>query len=115
MSMPIDRLHDLFDLRPEASELEFSGNCQDCGAPVNVTVRLAESGFDISGGALYEPRPEQFFHKCDGCFRRNPQLTHFQECEVYSRVVGYLRPLAQWNDGKQAEFRQRRTFDSALA
>ncbi|MCX7805078.1 MAG: ribonucleoside triphosphate reductase [Planctomycetota bacterium] len=26
------------------------------------------------------------------------------ETEVYSRVVGYLRPVKQWNDGKQAEF-----------
>jgi len=31
-------------------------------------------------------------------------------CEVYSRVVGYLRPVSQWNDGKRAEFSQRRTF-----
>lgn len=29
-------------------------------------------------------------------------------CEVYSRIVGYLRPVAQWNEGKQAEFLQRR-------
>jgi ribonucleoside-triphosphate reductase len=33
------------------------------------------------------------------------------KCEVYSRVVGYLRPVDQWNDGKQAEFAVRRTFD----
>ena len=26
------------------------------------------------------------------------------ETEVYSRVVGYLRPVNQWNDGKRAEF-----------
>jgi len=32
-------------------------------------------------------------------------------CEVYSRVVGYLRPVDQWNDGKQAEFTIRKTFD----
>jgi ribonucleoside-triphosphate reductase (formate) len=32
-------------------------------------------------------------------------------CEVYSRVVGYLRPVDQWNDGKQAEFGIRKTFD----
>jgi ribonucleoside-triphosphate reductase len=32
-------------------------------------------------------------------------------CEVYSRVVGYLRPVDQWNDGKQAEFKIRKTFD----
>jgi anaerobic ribonucleoside-triphosphate reductase len=31
--------------------------------------------------------------------------------EVYSRVVGYLRPVDQWNDGKQAEFDIRKTFD----
>lgn len=32
------------------------------------------------------------------------------KCEVYSRVVGYIRPVQQWNDGKQAEFKDRRTF-----
>jgi len=35
-------------------------------------------------------------------------------CEVYSRVVGYLRPVDQWNDGKQAEFRIRKTFDQSI-
>ncbi len=33
--------------------------------------------------------------------------------EVYSRVVGYLRPVGQWNDGKQAEFALRKTFQVA--
>jgi anaerobic ribonucleoside-triphosphate reductase len=33
-----------------------------------------------------------------------------QETEVYSRVVGYLRPVKQWNDGKQAEFVMRKTY-----
>jgi anaerobic ribonucleoside-triphosphate reductase len=32
------------------------------------------------------------------------------ECEVYSRVVGYLRPVNQWNAGKQAEFEERKEF-----
>jgi len=36
-------------------------------------------------------------------------------CEVYSRVVGYLRPVDQWNDGKRSEFRIRRTFDKSIA
>jgi len=35
-------------------------------------------------------------------------------CEVYSRVVGYLRPVDQWNDGKQAEYQIRRTFDKSV-
>lgn len=33
-----------------------------------------------------------------------------EECEVYSRVVGYYRPVSQWNEGKQEEFRSRKTF-----
>jgi len=35
------------------------------------------------------------------------------KCEVYSRVVGYLRPVDQWNDGKQAEFAIRHTFEKS--
>ena len=44
-------------------------------------------------------------HKCPVCGAN---------CEVYSRVVGYLRPVDQWNDGKQAEFAMRRTFDRSI-
>ncbi|MBE7704516.1 MAG: ribonucleoside triphosphate reductase [Cyanobacteria bacterium SIG29] len=33
------------------------------------------------------------------------------ECEVYSRIVGYIRPIKQWNKGKQAEFKIRKTFN----
>ena len=31
-------------------------------------------------------------------------------CEVYSRVVGYLRPVGNWNTGKQQEFKDRVVF-----
>jgi anaerobic ribonucleoside-triphosphate reductase len=31
-------------------------------------------------------------------------------CEVYSRIVGYLRPVQAWNEGKQTEFVERKTF-----
>ena len=37
-----------------------------------------------------------------------------RETEVYSRVVGYLRPVKQWNDGKQAEYCRRRPFKITL-
>jgi ribonucleoside-triphosphate reductase len=33
-----------------------------------------------------------------------------QDTEVYSRVVGYFRPVKQWNKGKQEEFKQRKEF-----
>jgi ribonucleoside-triphosphate reductase len=33
--------------------------------------------------------------------------------EVYSRIVGYLRPVNQWNEGKAEEFKARKTFKLA--
>jgi anaerobic ribonucleoside-triphosphate reductase len=36
-----------------------------------------------------------------------------EETEVYARVVGYLRPVKQWNNGKQSEFGLRKTFKAA--
>jgi len=40
-------------------------------------------------------------HKCPRCGT---------ETEIYSRVVGYLRPVKQWNEGKQAEFKLRSLY-----
>jgi len=40
-----------------------------------------------------------------------PHCRHCREAtEVYSRVVGYLRPVKQWNSGKQAEFADRKNL-----
>ena len=33
--------------------------------------------------------------------------------EIYSRITGYYRPVANWNDGKTQEFKQRKTYDLA--
>jgi hypothetical protein len=108
--MTIQRLHELFDENPEQTNLDFAGACHDCGKELNVAVALTPEGFAVSGGALYEPERGNFSQKCEACFRENPQLTNYRRCEVYSRVVGYLRPVAQWNEGKQAEFRERRSY-----
>jgi ribonucleoside-triphosphate reductase len=35
-------------------------------------------------------------------------------CEVYSRIVGYIRPINQWNKGKKEEFKLRKTFNISL-
>jgi len=35
-------------------------------------------------------------------------------CEIYSRVVGYLRPINQWNEGKRAEFDDRQTYNKQV-
>lgn len=43
--------------------------------------------------------------KCPHCGRST---------EVYSRVVGYYRPVRNWNIGKQEEFRKRKTYEKSL-
>ena len=34
-----------------------------------------------------------------------------EHVEVYSRVVGYLRPVSMWNDGKIQEFNDRKEYE----
>jgi virulence-associated protein VapD len=38
-----------------------------------------------------------------------------EQCEVYSRVCGYFRPVSNWNRGKQAEFKERLTYSTEQA
>lgn len=34
-----------------------------------------------------------------------------QPCEIYSRVVGYIRPIDQWNPGQRSMYESRLTFE----
>lgn len=49
-------------------------------------------------------------HQCPKCIEEG----EISKCEVYSRIVGYIRPVNQWNDGKQEEFKERKLFDSTI-
>lgn len=35
-------------------------------------------------------------------------------CEIYSRIVGYFRPVTQWNAAKKEEFSQRTKYDKDI-
>lgn len=50
------------------------------------------------------------FVKCRSCHEKDSTLRNFRETEVYSRVVGYMRPVSQWNKGKKEEFKDRKEF-----
>lgn len=39
-----------------------------------------------------------------------PKCVVEQRCEIYSRIVGYIRPVQQWNAGKATEFSDRKEF-----
>lgn len=38
-----------------------------------------------------------------------------QPCEVWTRVMGYFRPMSEYNYGKKSEFAERRYFKQGLA
>ncbi len=57
--------------------------------------------FSVCPSHGYIPGEHPACPKCEG------------ETEVYSRVVGYLRPVKQWNNGKQTEFCMRKTYKVA--
>tara|TARA_Y100000310_G_C20390273_1_gene672406 strand:- start:141 stop:347 length:207 start_codon:yes stop_codon:yes gene_type:complete len=37
------------------------------------------------------------------------------KCEIFSRVVGYIRPIQNWNVGKRAEFKDRVVFEETIS
>ncbi len=110
-NMTVERLHQLFNENTKESTLSWEGICHDCRCGVHVTATPKDDGIHIHGGSVYEPEPGTFLLKCDTCYGNDSFLKNYQPCEVYSRIVGYLRPVAQWNDAKQAEFRDREMFN----
>ena len=91
-------------------EVAFEGYCHDCDTRVQVLCTVnATNEIVIAGGAIYKPRDRTFL-KCDACFTIDSTLRNYEECSVYSRVVGYLRPVENWNKGKRAEWKARKEF-----
>jgi len=46
----------------------------------------------------------------DGEHQFCPKCVIEQKCEIYSRIVGYIRPVEQWNAGKTEEYTNRKEF-----
>lgn len=116
--MTVDNIIKLME-KHICNELEFAGKCHDCGAETGVIVsyRISEGDFEVKGnGAVYgiDVDNEIFSLKCSECYENDKRLMNYRDCEVYSRVCGYLRPVKQWNRGKQSEFKDRSKFDSVL-
>lgn len=81
--------------------------CHDCQKIMEI------DGEEIKNGALlaFEVNGEKLMvFKCQECFDKSQELKNYQSCEVYSRIVGYLRPVQQWNVGKREEFVDRKEY-----
>ncbi len=44
-------------------------------------------------------------------YNKNGQEIQRTQCQVYTRVMGYLRPVSHYNTGKKSEFYSRKYFD----
>jgi anaerobic ribonucleoside-triphosphate reductase len=75
-------------------------HCHDCGKELKTGDEM--SVYDLGDGKV--------FYKCSECFAKNENLENYQNCEVYSRIVGYIRPIDQWNVGKAEEYKDRKEF-----
>lgn len=38
-----------------------------------------------------------------------------RKCEVYSRIVGYHRPVSHWNRGKKQEYKDRQEYSESIS
>ena len=84
--------------------------CHDCKKEVKVRPDGTLAGKEL----VYDDNGEKIaILKCEECFEKNPGLDNFRKCEVYSRIVGYLRPVAQWNEGKKKEYKARKEYKLA--
>ncbi|KAF5084401.1 Anaerobic ribonucleoside-triphosphate reductase [anaerobic digester metagenome] len=127
--LPVTYTSDLFEALTNQDELQtrytggtvfhiFLGESMPSPAMVKSLVKKITSTFRLpyitlsptfsicpSHGYIYGEH-----HVCPKCSEQGVE----SKCEVFSRIVGYLRPVSQWNDGKQAEFADRKLFDKAL-
>ena len=89
------------------NNVEINNTCHDCGVAIILNGEEIENGVYLN----YDNAGEKIsVFKCNECYAKSPALTNFQECEVYSRVVGYIRPVQQWHKGKRQEYGDREEF-----
>ena len=86
----------------------ITADCIDCKEEFKLFLeRTSETDISIKNGAIGK-RKDMFICKCASCFKENEDFG--SKTEVYSRVVGYLRPISNWNPAKQDEFAMRKPF-----
>ena len=120
--LPVDFTEDPFEalrLQEELQSLYNSGtvmhlfNGEAFPAPINVLkklIKIVSTQFKIP---CFTWTPN--FSICPNCGFMSGEILICpkckSKCEVYSRIVGYLRPIDTWNKGKQEEFKERKTFN----
>lgn len=93
-------------------ENQYAGigvTCTDCGKEFVLEIeRIGPDSIEIKSGAIGK-RNDGYLFKCHECWEADQNFGEITE--VYSRVVGYLRPVSQWNNAKQAEHGLRKFYN----
>lgn len=84
--------------------------CRDCRKEMLIEGGELTNGKMLGYNTNNNKKDLTFIFKCNECYAKNPALTDYQSCEVYDRIVGYIRPVQQWNPSKQSEYRDRKKF-----
>ena len=96
------------------NNMETNNICHDCGIELKVENEEIQNGvflvYDLPRSKAGNAGEKINILKCNDCYTKNQALTNFQECEVYSRVVGYIRPVEQWHKGKKQEYGERMEY-----
>ncbi len=121
--LPVNYTDDLFETLKLQDELQtkytggtvlhfYLGEQVDDVETVKLLIRKIATGYRLPYFTLTPT-----FSVCPAHGYIKGKQEHCSQCgaetEIYSRVVGYLRPIKQWNDGKRAEFVRRKTFKVA--
>lgn len=86
--------------------------CHDCKKEIEIEGKV-KKGAPLKNGKMLEYKigdKKMKIVKCNECYEKDPTLRNFRDTEVYSRIVGYLRPVRQWNTGKKREYAEREVF-----
>ncbi len=121
--LPVEHTDDLFEALDHQDSLQkrytggtvlhaFIGERIEEAATVKTLIRQVFSTYELPYLSLTPTFSVCPSHGYQDGEQKNCPICN-ADCEVYSRVVGYLRPVEQWNEGKQAEFNIRKTYQSA--
>lgn len=82
--------------------------CEDCCKPFDINLeRTSSNQIDITNGVIGN-RAGQYLFKCPTCYALDKSFG--TPCDIYSRVVGFYRPVNGWNNAKQEEFKLRKEY-----
>lgn len=127
--LPVDYTNDLFCALNHQDDLQakytggttfhiFLGEAVSDPGAIKKLVKKVCSGYNLPYFTItptFSICPEHGYLKgkveiCPHCAAEGEAT----QCEVYSRVVGYIRPVDQFNKGKQKEFAEREVYDGAV-